>query len=110
MILNAAALDLAFKGFKAVYTDACTKAPIAWDKIAMTVSSSARDETYGWLGQFPQLREWVSGERELKALEAFGFTIVNKRFESTVSITRSSASSSRCSPRWGTPPDSTPTS
>ncbi|MBP7003759.1 Mu-like prophage major head subunit gpT family protein [Amaricoccus sp.] len=89
MILNPEALDLAFKGFKSVYTDAYTKAPVAWNKIAMTVPSSARDETYGWLGQFPQLREWVSGERELKALEAFGFTIVNRRFEATVSITRS---------------------
>ncbi len=55
----------------------------------MTVSSSGRGETYGWLGQFAQLREWVSGERELKALEAFGFAIENRRFESTVSITRS---------------------
>lgn len=88
MIINEAALELAFKGFKAVYTDAYTAAPIAWDRIAMTVPSSARDETYGWLGQFPQLREWVSGERELKSLEAFGFSIVNKRFESTVSIQR----------------------
>ena len=88
MIINAAALDLAFKGFKAVYTAAYDKAPIAWDRIAMTIPSSARDETDGWLGQFPQLREWVSGERELKALEAFGFSIVNKRFESTVSIKR----------------------
>lgn len=88
MIINAAALDLAFKGFKSIYSDAYTKAPIAWDRIAMTVPSSAREETCGWLGQFPQFREWVSGERELKALEAFGFTIANKKFESTVSVSR----------------------
>ncbi len=29
MIINAAALDAAFEGFKAVYTNAYTKAPIA---------------------------------------------------------------------------------
>jgi len=89
MIVNESLISAAFTAFKAVYTDAYTKAPVAWDRIAMTVPSSAREETYGWLGQFPQLREWVSGERELKALEAFGFTIVNRRFEATVSITRS---------------------
>lgn len=95
MIVNAATLDAAFIGFKTIYTDAYTKAPVAWDKIAMTVHSAAREDTYGWLGQFPQLREWVSGERELKALEAFGFTIVNRRFESTISITRSDIADDR---------------
>lgn len=35
MILNPEALDLAFKGFKAVYTDAYTKAPkVEWTALA----------------------------------------------------------------------------
>ncbi|RNI15664.1 hypothetical protein EB844_16285 [Paracoccus pantotrophus] len=43
---------------------------------------------YGWLGQFPQMREWLSGEREVKLLEAFSFAIINRKFESTVGISR----------------------
>ncbi|WP_112312697.1 Mu-like prophage major head subunit gpT family protein [Pseudogemmobacter bohemicus] len=50
MLVNRESLDLAFKGFKTVYSDACLAAPSHFDKIAMTVPSSSRDETYGWLG------------------------------------------------------------
>ena len=88
MITNPENIELAFKGFKKVYTDAYTRAPVNHTKAAMRVPSSAREETYGWLGQFPQMREWLTGEREVKDLEAHGFTITNRRFESTVSLTR----------------------
>ena len=88
MIINAETIALAFKGFKSIFGDAYGKAPVFWDKIAMKVESTSRDETYGWLGQFPQMREWLSGEREVKSLEAFGFAITNRKFESTVGISR----------------------
>ena len=88
MIINAQTIALAFKGFKSIFGDAYGKAPVFWDKIAMKVESTSRDETYGWLGQFPQMREWLSGEREVKSLEAFGFAITNRKFESTVGISR----------------------
>jgi len=50
----------------------------------MTVPSTGRDEIYGWLGQFPQLREWI-GQRHVHNLKAHSFTITNRKFESTVS-------------------------
>lgn len=88
MIINQEALALSYKGFKTVYTDAHTKAPTNWDKVAMTVPSAGRDETYGWLGQMPQLREWLDGERTIRDLKAHGFSITNKKFESTVGVKR----------------------
>ena len=54
----------------------------------MTVPSSPRSEAYGWLGQFPALREWIDDERQVKNLSAHGFTIENRKFESTVSERR----------------------
>jgi phage major head subunit gpT-like protein len=42
MIINPANLELAFKGFKTVYTDAYSKTPVLYDKIAMTVPSSGQ--------------------------------------------------------------------
>ena len=87
MFINDDTLDLAFRGFKTVYTDAFNAAQTHYDKIAMTVPSSSRDETYGWIGQFPQLREWI-GPRQVKNLSAQGFTITNRTFESTVSVKR----------------------
>ena len=87
MIINSETLDLAFRGFKTVHTDAFEAAPAFKDRIAMTVPSTSRDETYGWLGQFPQLREWI-GPRHVKNLTAHGFTIQNRKFEATIAVKR----------------------
>ncbi|MCX7559113.1 Mu-like prophage major head subunit gpT family protein [Sulfitobacter sp. F26204] len=87
MLVNAQTLDLVFQGFKTVYTDAFLKAEPNWDKIAMQSTSVGADETYGWMGQFPQLREWL-GPRVIHNLEAHGFKIVNRKFESTVKVSR----------------------
>jgi phage major head subunit gpT-like protein len=87
MIINAHNLELAYKGFQTVYNEAKLAAPSHAMEIAMAVPSSARDETYGWLGAFPQLREWV-GPRHVKGLKAHGFTTRNRKFESTVSVSR----------------------
>ena len=59
MLTNAESLDLVYRGFSTVYKDSFDKAPSHYAKIAMTMPSSARDETYGWIGQFPNLREWI---------------------------------------------------
>lgn len=94
MLINEGSLNLVFNGFKTVYTDAYMKAPVNWDKIAMTVPSSSRDETYGWLGQFPQLREWV-GPRHVHKLQNQSFKIVNRQFESTISVSKNDISDDR---------------
>lgn len=94
MIINGKTLDLAFRGFKTIYTDAYLAAETHWDKIAMKVASTSRGETYGWLGQFPQLREWI-GARHVHNLKAHGFTIQNRKFETTVAVQRDDISDDR---------------
>ena len=47
--------------------------------------STAKSETYAWLGQFPRLREWI-GDRHLKNMAAHGYSIVNKKFESSIAV------------------------
>lgn len=94
MIINGQTLDLAFKGFKTIYSEAFEAAETHYDKVAMTVPSSSRDETYGWIGQFPQLREWV-GPRHVKNLAAHGFAITNRTFESTVAVKRADVEDDR---------------
>ena len=58
-----------------------------WKKVAMEVSSANKSNTYTWLGDFPQLREWV-GDREYKSMKAQSYEIQNKLWESTVGIDR----------------------
>lgn len=87
MLVNSNNLSLVFEGFKAVYSDAFKDAPIHWNKIAMQIASTGASETYGWIGQFPQLREWIS-QRVVSSLQAHSFKIQNRDFESTVSVHR----------------------
>jgi len=87
MIINSQTLSAVFSGYKAVFTEAHLQAPTNADKIAMTVPSASRDETYGWLGSFPNLREWL-GPRHVKSIEAHSFTINNRKFEATLEIPR----------------------
>ena len=94
MIINDNSLDLVYRGFKSVYSDAYLQAPAHKDKIAMTVPSTGRDETYGWLGMFPTLREWL-GPRHVNSLKAHSFTITNRKFESTISVKRDDISDDR---------------
>ncbi|OOH87342.1 head protein [Pasteurellaceae bacterium 15-036681] len=58
-----------------------------WDLVAMKISSSTATNTYGWLGAFPKLREWV-GERQIQKMQAQAMVIENKLFESTVGVRR----------------------
>jgi phage major head subunit gpT-like protein len=85
MAMDRRDFDLAFRGFKTLYTDALAAAPAHAEKVAMTVTGSAGDETHGWVGSFPQLREWI-GPRVVHTLSEHAFTIVNRDFESTVSV------------------------
>jgi phage major head subunit gpT-like protein len=94
MIVNPQVLDLAYRGFKTVVTDAMMEAKTYADQIAMTVPSASRDETYGWLGAFPSMREWL-GPRNVQNLVANGFTITNRKFEATLEVTRDEISDDR---------------
>lgn len=87
MLINAAALDLVFKGFQATYTDAYMLAPSHATDVAMTVPSVGRDETYSWIGNMPSMREWV-GPRQVQNLKTYTFNIVNRKFEATVEVRR----------------------
>ena len=87
MDLTSRNFDLAFRGFQTLHSDGFKGAETHAMDVAMKVGSAGRDETYGWLGQFPQLREWT-GARVVHKLTAYSFTIRNMDFESTVSVPR----------------------
>lgn len=74
-------------GFKASFQGALEAAPSEFKKIATVVPSTSAANIYGWLGQFPALREWI-GDRVVKDMAAHGYQITNKLFESTVGVKR----------------------
>jgi phage major head subunit gpT-like protein len=53
--------------------------------VSMLFNSDQESETYKWLGQVPQMREWIGG-RQAKGFTENGITIKNKKYESTLDI------------------------
>ena len=94
MLIDRANLETTFKGFKSVFSSAFDATPNEIGKIAMHVVSTTLEEEYGWLGQFPTLREWI-GDRVVHELASDGFKIKNRKFESTVKVKRDDLSDDR---------------
>ncbi len=91
MIITNQSLDFMFKGFKALYQKGFSNYSPQWPNIAVKTNSGTSEEAYGWLGQFPQLREWV-GDRVINNLSTHSFAIKNKKFELTVEVERTKIS------------------
>lgn len=87
MIINKDNLDAMYQGFKTSFTKGFTGVTPMWNKVATLVPSSTKTENYGWLSEWPKLREWI-GDRQIKNLAASGYSITNKKFESSVGIPR----------------------
>lgn len=87
MIINSANIASLFQGYNASFNKGVLSAPSLYKDIAMVIPSSSSQNTYAWLGQFPKLREWV-GDRVVKNLESYSYSIVNKLFESTIKVAR----------------------
>lgn len=87
MLVNASNLSALFTGFKTAFNSGFTALTPAYKSVAMVVPSSTREEQYGWLGQFPKMREWL-GDRVVNNLSAHGFIIKNRDFELTISVDR----------------------
>jgi phage major head subunit gpT-like protein len=58
-----------------------------YKKIATVITSNTNSNTYGWLGAFPQLREWL-GDRVVKDIAESAYQIVNKKYEATLGVDR----------------------
>lgn len=56
-------------------------------RIATEVPSSAASNTYGWLSDLPEIKEWI-GERQLALLSQQGYTIPNKTWENSIRVKR----------------------
>jgi phage major head subunit gpT-like protein len=58
-----------------------------WRLLATVITSNTKSNTYGWLGAFPQLREWV-GDRVIKDIAESAYQIVNQKYEATLGVDR----------------------
>ncbi|MDY0261983.1 Mu-like prophage major head subunit gpT family protein [Syntrophotalea acetylenica] len=87
MLINASTISSIFVNLKTTFAKAFDAAPSVWQKIAMEVPSSGSQNDYAWIDTFPKMRKWL-GEKVVKALKAFKYTLVNDDFEATVGVRR----------------------
>ena len=87
MLINKESVGNLFISLKTTFNNAFGAAPSTWKKIAMLVPSTTGQNDYAWLSKFPRMRKWI-GEKTIKALEAFKYTVKNDDWEATVEVDR----------------------
>ena len=87
MLVNKATIAAVFMSIKTTFNNAFDAAPSQWQETAMLVPSGSSQNDYTWLSMFPRMRKWI-GDKVIKALEAFKYTVVNNDFEATVGVNR----------------------
>lgn len=86
MIINDENLEILRTHHEAAFEEGkASGPPTAWEQVATEIPSRGSQNLYSWLGQFPQLREWV-GDRFINDLKAYDYTIQNRTFEGTIEV------------------------
>lgn len=80
-------LQSAQRGFNTAFQAGFTGVTPMYGQICTIINSTAGEETYGWLGDLPKLREWI-GDRQVKSLSSKGYSIRNRKFEVTIGVLR----------------------
>jgi phage major head subunit gpT-like protein len=87
MIVNRNALVAVFLNLRTDFNRAFESTSVQWNLTAMEVPSGSSETRYNWFSNFPRMRKWL-GEKQIKQLEAHGYTIVNDDWEATVEVDR----------------------
>ncbi len=87
LLVNRDTIKSIFISLSAVFQKAFDAAPSFWEKVAMLVPSTSGTTDYAWISKFPAMKKWV-GEKAVKALEVFKYSIVNDDWEATVEVDR----------------------
>ncbi len=87
MIITSEVLNALRTSGSAAFVGALQGVVPQFEKVATTVSSTSKSNTYGWLGKMPGMREWI-GPREHKSMKEHSYSITNRKFEETVDVAR----------------------
>lgn len=85
--ITPALLEAAQRGFKTSFQKGFAGYTALYSQLATIIPSTAAVEDYGWIGTLPKMREWI-GARHVHGLMSHGYSIRNKKFELTVSVSR----------------------
>ncbi|NBJ36615.1 phage head protein [Serratia fonticola] len=87
MTPSAEVLHAITTSLSAAYVQGLAGAKSQFDKIATVIPSGGASNTYAWLGDWPEIKEWI-GARQFAELAQNGYVIVNKTWESSIKVKR----------------------
>ena len=87
MNINPTNMQTLYHAYNAAFQEGFGQAAAVHMPLTLETTSATKVEEYGWLGHWPDLEEWV-GERVYKGIEAHGYSIRNKKFQSSVRVSR----------------------
>lgn len=87
MLVNAANLEALRAGFATNFQNGLGQASALWSRVATEVSSTQKEQKYGWLGKMPNVREWI-GPRAIQNLMQHDYAIKEKPWELTIGVDR----------------------
>lgn len=87
MIINNATLNALRVTFQGDFQAGLAMSPSMKDRVATTVASQNSQNTYGWLGKIPSMRQWI-GARVIQNISESSYSLANLPFELTVGVDR----------------------
>lgn len=96
MIVSTDLTKLLLAGMKTNFMKELKETPVIHTAISTMMNSTKDKETYPWLGENPEVSEWLD-ERQERALAEHEFEIVNRSWENTLSVDRDTLEDERLS-------------
>ncbi|WP_422099097.1 Mu-like prophage major head subunit gpT family protein [Variovorax sp.] len=87
MEINQANLRNLFVAYRSNFQSGLGQAASQYLQIATEVPSTTGETDFGWLGQLPDMREWI-GDRVVHGIGTHDYSIKNREFELTIGVKR----------------------
>jgi phage major head subunit gpT-like protein len=87
MLITPSALQALQTSFSTIFGRAFKAYQTSLSAIAMTVSSTTKTQTYGWMSPLFKMRKWI-GPRVVQNLKANSYLIENEPYEATMAVDR----------------------
>lgn len=87
MLLNSTTLNSLRVGYSTAFQGGLDQAPNQRERVATVVRASQKEQSYGWIGKVPNVREWI-GARAVQNLAEHDYSIKEKPWELTIGVDR----------------------
>lgn len=87
MIVSTENLNKLRSGFNGAYKRGLGASTSMYSKVTTRVPSTVKEQTYGWLGKLPNVREWI-GARVVQNISESDYKIKEKPWELTIGVDR----------------------